>query len=107
MKQNILDHIKEMNKDTSTSQHFGEIGERIRKVQAIFINSKYIDSDWGGSFLYTFKIGENIATWFSQAVISDDIHPNDSIILSGTVKNHTEYNGVLQTQLNRCIVKKG
>lgn len=106
MKKDILDCIKANNKEKSTSQHFGEVGERIRKVKATYVGAKYIDGEWGGSFLYTFRLGDNIATWFSQSVISEDIHEGDEIILSGTVKAHTEYNGILQTQLNRCIVKK-
>ena len=107
MKKDIANIIKEKNKEKSTSVHIGNIGDRLKKINAIFVSVKYIDSDWGGNFLYTFNIDGNIATWFSQAVIDDSIKPNDKIILSGTVKKHTEYNGILQTQLNRCIVKRG
>ena len=39
-------------------------------------------------------------------MIDESIKPGDAIDLTGTVKNHTEYNGILQTQLSRCIVKK-
>lgn len=89
------------------SEWVGEIGERLRNMKATYISAKYFEGKWGGSFCYTFKADDNIFTWFSQTVIDPAIEPNDDIILSGTVKNHTEYNGVLQTQLNRCIVKKG
>ena len=52
-------------------------------------------------------MGDDIFTWFTTAYIDDEIKPGDKIILSGTVKDHKEYNGIQQTQLNRCIVKKG
>lgn len=107
MKANITDVIKSKNKETSASKHIGNIGDRLKKVDATFIEVKSISGDWGSSLLYTFKIGEDVATWFTQAGIDSSIEPGDKIILSGTVKNHTEYNGVLQTQLNRCIVKRG
>ena len=40
-------------------------------------------------------------------MIDAEIKEGDEITLTGTVKDHTEYNGILQTVLSRCIVKKG
>ena len=96
----------EANAKTSNSHHYGQIGDRIKKAPAVFREVRTINNDWGGSLLYTFAIGDDIFTWFTQAMIDEDINPGDAIILSGTIKAHTEYDGVLQTQLNRCIVKK-
>lgn len=107
MKNDIMDCIKAKNKEKSTSKHIGNIGDRLRKIEATFLSAKYIEGEWGGSFLYQFDIDGNIATWFTQSLLDDSIKENDKVILSGTVKNHTEYNGILQTQLNRCIVKRG
>jgi len=87
------------------STHIGEVGERLRNMNAIFISAKYFEGNWGGSFVYTFKVGDNVFTWFTQKGL--DLEENEEIILTGTVKAHTEYNGILQTQLTRCIVKKG
>ena len=107
IKKDIADCIKTKNQATSTSQHVGEIGERLRNMKGTFVSAKYFEGQWGGSFVYTFKVDGNIFTWFSQAMIDETIKPEDNIVLTGTVKNHTEYNGILQTQLSRCIVKKG
>ena len=41
-----------------------------------------------------------------QEGILEMLNQNEEIDLTGTVKSHTEYNGVLQTQLSRCIIKK-
>ena len=76
-------------------------------MKGTFVSAKYFEGQWGGSFVYIFKVDGNIFTWFSQAMIDETIKPEDNIVLTGTVKNHTEYNGILQTQLSRCIVKKG
>ncbi len=93
------------NKTTSKSEFYGEIGERIRKTSAKFISVRCVANDWGNYFLYTFEIEDNVFIWFSQAVIDSKIKEGDTIILSGTVKDHKEYNGIKQTYLSRCIVK--
>ena len=106
MESEIKAIIAEANAKLSNSQHYGQVGDRIKKMPAILKDVRSINNEWGGSLLYTFTIGDNIFTWFTQALIDEDIEPGDAIILSGTVKAHTEYNGILQTQLSRCIVKK-
>ena len=93
-------------KAVSKSQWIGEVGERLKKKDAIFVSGRYFENEWGGKYIYTFKIGDNVCTWFSQTIIDEDIEPGDKIVLSGTVKTHSEFNGVLQTVLNRCIIKK-
>lgn len=92
-------------KQFGASQHVGEVGDRLRNMKGAFVSAKYFEGNWGGSFVYTFKVDDNVFTWFTQKTL--DFEENDEIELTGTVKAHTEYNGVLQTQLSRCIVKKG
>lgn len=105
MKADIKQTIASRNKETSNSQFVGEIGERLRNMKATFVSSRYFEGNWGGSFVYTFEVNNNIFTWFTQKVLT--INEGDIIDLTGTVKNHTEYNGILQTQLSRCIIKEG
>ena len=107
MKEDITRTIAEINKSKSGSVHVGTKGERLRNMKGTFVSAKYFENEWGGKFIYTFKVGENIFTWFSQSIIDNEIQPEDKILLTGTVKDHTEYNGILQTVLSRCIVKKG
>jgi hypothetical protein len=35
-----------------------------------------------------------------------DVEIGDHILLTGTVKEHSEYKGVKQTKMSRCILKK-
>lgn len=104
-KSDVAQGIAARNKEKSVSQYIGEVGERIRKVEAIFKSSRVVNSEWGSSFLYTFEICGNVATWFTQSGIKD-LEPGARVEFSGTVKKHTEYMGVLQTQFSRCIIKE-
>lgn len=105
IKEDIKQNMAVRNKGTSNSQFVGEIGDRLRDMKAIFVSAKYFEGSWGGTFVYTFKVGDNVFTWFTQKVLN--LEENDVVTLTGTVKDHKEYNGVLQTQLSRCIIKEG
>ena len=89
----------------SSSEYMGSLKERLRSIHATLINFRSIESAYGTSILYSFKVGENIVVWFSTgAGIDSSIQIGDEVILTGTVKDHKEYNGVKQTVLNRCKV---
>ena len=113
-KENALDQLQAdikavtnaKNAAESKSEFYGTIGDRIRKERATFVSQRYFENEWGGKFIYTFKIGDNVFTWFTQSTLADGIQPGDEVELSGTVKDHKEYNGVNQTVLSRCIVKE-
>ena len=88
------------------SQFYGNIGDRIRKVDAIFKSARWISNDWGGSYLYVFEYQNNMFIWFSQSESCALLEKDTPVILSGTIKDHKDYNGVKQTYLSRCIVKE-
>ena len=104
MKNRIAELIAQMNRAESKSEHIGEVGQRLRNMKATFVSAKFFEGQWGGTFIYTFKVNDNVFTWFTQKML--ELDENEEIDLTGTVKSHTEYNGVLQTQLSRCIIKK-
>jgi len=90
----------------SNSEWMGDIKERLRNIEVTYVSSRDIESYYGLSILYTFKAGENILVWFcSGKGLPQDIEVGDSFLLTGTVKDHKEYNGVKQTVLTRCSVK--
>lgn len=90
----------------SKSEWIGEIKERLRNLEVTYVSSRDIESYYGISILYTFKAGENILVWFcSGKGLPQNIEVGDSFLLTGTVKDHKEYNGVKQTVLTRCSVK--
>lgn len=103
----IADAAKKALEPESHSEYIGEIKERLRDLQVKLISEREIDSYYGTSILYTFAQDENILVWFcSGKPIDKEINIGDEILLTGTVKAHDEYNGIKQTKLNRCIIKR-
>lgn len=103
----VADAAKEACMPESASEYIGEEKERLRDLHVTLVGSRTIESYYGTCILYTFKMGENILTWFcSGAGLDEDIEKGDTILLTGTVKKHQIYNGVKQTVLNRCKAVK-
>ena len=99
----VADAAKEACMPKSTSEYIGEEKERLRDLHVTLVGSRTVESYYGTSILYTFKMGDNVLTWFcSGAGLDEDIENGDTILLTGTVKKHQIYNGVKQTVLNRC-----
>ena len=60
MKEDVKAEIAARNKATSGSQFVGEIGERLRNMKATLISAKFFEGNCGGTFVYTFKVDNNI-----------------------------------------------
>lgn len=91
-----------MPKPESTSTFQGEIGQRITRslkvirvvdVSGRYSSSMYVMEDEGG----------NVYIWFTSAV---DWEAGSSHVVTGTIKDHKEYNGIAQTILTRCRESK-
>lgn len=103
----IADAAKAETMPKSNSEFIGEIKQRLRDLHVVLTGCRTIETYYGISLVYTFKMGDNILTWFcSGKGIDPDIEVGDAVLLTGTVKDHKEYKGVKQTYLNRCIVKR-
>jgi len=86
----------------STSEHSGEVGQRISfEVKSITCLTSF-DTMYGTSYLYKITDAQdNIYIWKTSRSQGDV----EGQILTGTVKDHGEYNGEKQTELTRCKVK--
>lgn len=103
----IADAAKNEAAPKSNSEFIGEIKQRLRDMEVVYTNCRTVEGYYGISLVYTFKLGDNVLTWFcSGKGIDPDIEIGETVLLTGTVKDHKEYNGVKQTYLNRCIVKR-
>ena len=103
----IADAAKNEAAPKSNSEFIGDIKQRLRDMEVVYTNCRTIESYYGVSLVYTFKLGDNVLTWFcSGKGIDPDIEVGEAVLLTGTVKDHKIYNGVKQTYLNRCIVKR-
>lgn len=103
----IADAAKKAAMPKSNSEYIGEVKQRIRDIKAVYTNCRTVEGFYGTSLCYTFKAGENVLTWFcSGKGIDPEIEIGETVLLTGTIKNHKEYNGIKQTLINRCIVKR-
>ena len=108
-------------KANAASKHFGEEKKRYKDVEAITFDYLYsFDNQFGGGYAYRIilKSGE-ILIWKTAKsqieMISDQIKEWDwgkiklemytIDTITFTVKKHTEYNGVPQTEITRAIPK--
>lgn len=91
----------ELASSMTDSEFIGAIGDRLRKIPAVIVGKKEINSQYGLSTLYTFESGNSVLCWFTSAF--KDVEVGDTILLSGTVKDRKEYQGQKQTYLTRCI----
>lgn len=63
---------------------------------------------YGTTYLFKFTdLTGNVYTWKTSKALYelDDLYSYENVILTGTVKEHTEYRGVQQTELTRCKVE--
>ena len=85
----------------AASDYVGKVKERIT-IQAM--TAKLVTSCetyYGVSYLYKFVDEKgNVFVWWA----SKKIQISDGMTLKGTVKDHSEYNGVKQTVITRCAV---
>lgn len=100
----IADAAKAKLEPESHSEYEGEVKERLRDLHVTLTAIRSFDGFYGTSFVYTFIHGENVLVWMTSSC--KDIEIGDEIFLTGTVKEHSEYKGIKQTKLSRCIIKK-
>lgn len=87
-------------KEADSSKYVGEIGKRISFQPTAIQCLTSWETMYGTTFLY--KIIDtfgNVFTWKTSSSISENVSS-----ITGTVKNHSVYNGVKQTELTRCRV---
>lgn len=84
------------------SVYIGNVGDRVE----INVNSVECVTSWetmyGTTRIYKFvDVDGNVYTWKTSNYIADD----KATKVTGTIKAHTEYRGVKQTEITRCKIK--
>lgn len=86
------------------SEWIGVVGERLKGLRVRCVSARGIDTVYGGSVVYKFHdVNGNVLTWFSSG--GADLDPGSDYELDATIKAHSEYQGVKETQLTRGKVK--
>ena len=92
---------EQRNTDKAKSQYIGNVGDRIRITVANAETVTSWETMWGTTWLEKIKDESgNVYIWKTSACT--DIKPGKT--LTGTVKDHSEFNGEKQTVLTRCKV---
>ena len=103
----IADAAKARIKPESNSEFVGEVKERLRDILVTLTEAREISGFYGPSKIFTFNQGENVLTWITSAPpAEEDAVVGHEYLLTATVKDHTVYNGVKQTKVNRCVLKE-
>lgn len=101
-KQKYEKRLAEQQKQKMLSQHVGEVGDRIEievKSSRLLatINTKFNPLH----LFYIVDTDNNVYIWKTANIL-----PENTLILSGRIKAHGEYDGEKQTELTHCSVKK-
>lgn len=90
-------------KPKCNSDFVGEVGEKLEEIPAVVESIRSFEGMYGPSRVITFiDEEENLYTWFTSSAIK--FEKDDPVFLTGTIKEHKEYNGVKSTVLTRCKV---
>lgn len=84
------------------SNYFGQLKKRYELNLTCFF-TRFIDSFYGTSQLCKFyDENGNVFVWFNTS--ANEMEKEKSYYMKGTVKKHSEYKGMKETQLTRCAI---
>ena len=88
------------------SQHVGKVGERLRGVKVQLKQAIGLpDNGFGPSTIYKFvDENKNRYTWFTSAGSNQEWAIDEWVLMTMTVKDHTEYQGILETRVSRAVI---
>ena len=87
-----------------SSETVGTIKERLRDLKVKFLGGRGFEGAFGYTHIYRFVDPENhLFTWFTTKEL--DYKENENLLLTGTVKSFSDYNGEISTVVTRCVIK--
>ena len=95
---------EEQKAEEQKSEYVGELKDKLTINAHNFMCVTTLFSQFGTTFLYKWSDDNgNIFIWYASNGVDD---PETVIEITGTVKDHSEYNGVKQTVMTRCKVTR-
>ncbi len=93
-------------KSFAKSEWVGEVKERLRGLELIFLRTRSLpDYGFGPSFVHNFKDANgNRFEWKTGTVGEGAFDKDERVVLTGTVKEHREWKGLKSTALSRCVL---
>lgn len=90
-------------KKKDTSDYVGNIGDKVKGMELTYFNKCSFETIYGVMTIYMFKdINNNILVWKTSTYI--DIELNKVYRMSFTIKEHSEYKGIKQTNIIRAKI---
>lgn len=91
---------QEADKAPTLNEYRGEVKARLKDVQATVQRVRYSEGQYGTTSIVTLKDTDGrTLIWFASKYL--EAEPGAQWTLTGTVKDHNEYNGTCQTVLTR------
>ena len=86
--------------EKAASGHIGTVGQRLTVATNNFACVSSWDGYYGPTYLYKFTDESgNVFIWYASSSVNDEDRVTS---ITGTVKEHSEFNGLKQTVLTRC-----
>lgn len=85
------------------SSYFGNVGDKVDGLEVTFKNEFFYETQFGGMCIYIFEDADGHQfKWSTSTGFSTSLEREAVITIKGTIKEHSEYNGIKQTVLTRC-----
>lgn len=85
------------------SSYFGNVGDKVDGLEVTFKNEFFYETQFGGMCIYIFEDADGHQfKWSTSTGFSTSLEREAVIRIKGTIKEHSEYNGIKQTVLTRC-----
>ena len=85
------------------SSYFGNVGDKVDGLEVTFKNEFFYETQFGGMCIYIFEDADGHQfKWNTSSGFGTSLEKEDVIKIKGTIKEHSEYNGIKQTVLTRC-----
>lgn len=96
----------------NTSEHVGTVGDRItftaKYTHVAFWENNFISWKPQTTYCHTFTDENgNVYVWKTSNGLGETLEIGDTVTVTGTIKEHGEYNEVKQTVLTRCKISRG
>lgn len=85
------------------SSYFGNVGDKVDGLEVTFKNEFFYETQFGGMCIYIFEDADGHQfKWNTSSGFGTSLEKEEVITIKGTIKEHSEYNGIKQTVLTRC-----
>ena len=99
-----LETVKREAETRLPSEYVGALKERLKELELKIVSVRYMQSNYGTTTQLIMEDSKNnMFIWYASSYI--EMEKGDDIVLTGTVKEHKEYNSNKQTALTRCKIK--